>query len=278
MVVSIKNHKVSVDGSPVEYVKSPYTGGPLSKKPKILVMHFTYGGTAASSAQWFKSPQNPGSSAHVVIERDGTIIQCVDFNTVAWHAGKSKYGDLVGLNQYSLGIELANWGYLQRVPDGWQSYTQRRIAEPVLAAHRFGNPDGSSQPIGWEPYPEVQVQVAANLARSLVDSYGIDTIVGHEDISRGRKWDPGPAFDLDRFRALVFGGRGVDEDNFFEVTASEGLNLRSVASTAGVVLRVLPIGTRVEMHERSMNWFFVSVLNMAGRPEISGWVNSAFLK
>ncbi|MEQ1770105.1 MAG: N-acetylmuramoyl-L-alanine amidase [Devosia sp.] len=278
MAVAIKNNRVTVGGAAVDFVKSPYTGGGFAATPKVVVMHFTYGGTAASSAQWFKSPDNPGSSAHVVVERDGTIIQCVPLDTIAWHAGKSHLRNLVGLNQFAFGIEMANWGYLKRTPDGWQTYTQKRISDPVLAIHPYGNPDGSSQPIGWEAYPEAQVRAAADIARALVDTFGIDEIVGHEDISRGRKWDPGPAFDLTTFRALVFGDRADDGPSSFEVNSAEGLNLRAGASTANEVIRLLANGTKVEIVERQGNWALVSVLSSNGVAEINGWVNAAFLK
>lgn len=140
MEYSVRSHLLQLDGTPVPVVASPYVGGAFGSTPKIIVMHFTYGGSAASSAQWFKSADNPGSSAHVIVERDGSVIQCVPFNTVAWHAGRSTYKALTALNHHSLGIELANWGYLQKTPDGWQSYTQKKIADPVLAVHPYGNP------------------------------------------------------------------------------------------------------------------------------------------
>ncbi len=106
-------------GTPVDYIESSYVGGHFPQPPKIAVMHFTFGGTARSSAEWFRSPKNPGSSAHLVIERDGSVIQCVTWDRVAWHAGRSRWRDLSGLNRFSYGIELANWGYLKRAGDGW---------------------------------------------------------------------------------------------------------------------------------------------------------------
>lgn len=278
---SIKSHLLLGDGAAVPFVESPYVGGPFAATPKIIVMHFTYGGTASSSAHWFRSPDNPGSSAHIIVERDGSVIQCVPFNVVAWHAGKSKLqvGDslLEGLNQYSIGIEMANWGYLQRTPAGWQSYTQQKIADPVLAAHPYGNPDGSTGPIGWESYPEVQVRAATAIARALVSAYAINMIVGHEDISRGRKWDPGPAFDLKRLRGAVFGGRAEMGSSSFRVTAKEGLNLRDGPSISAKVIKVLPFEARVDVLKRADNWSEVSVLNDTSAPALSGWVNSAYL-
>ncbi len=116
-------------------------------------MHYTSGGTALSSANWFRSPANPGSSAHLVIDRDGSVIQCVDLTRIAWHAGASAWKKRSNLNRFAIGIELANWGALQRKGQGWASYTGVRIADPVLARHRNGNPDGSSGLIGWEGFP-----------------------------------------------------------------------------------------------------------------------------
>ena len=98
---AIKNSVLERDGAAVEQMPSPYKGGAFAKPPKIVVMHFTGGGSARSSAEWFRSPQNPGSSAHVVIDRDGSVVQCVPFNRVAWHAGKSQWHGLIGLNQYA---------------------------------------------------------------------------------------------------------------------------------------------------------------------------------
>ena len=41
------------------------------------------------------------------------------------------------------------------------------------------------------------------VAALLVREYGIKEILGHDDIAPKRKWDPGPAFPMDQFRATV---------------------------------------------------------------------------
>lgn len=202
---SIDGGRLLADGRAVEMIPSPYVSGRFAAPPPILVMHFTYGASARSSAEWFRAAENKGSSAHVVIERDGATLQCVPFDVVAWHAGGSSWKGKTNLNRTSIGIEMANWGYLKRKGDGWASYTGAPIADPVIAVHRNGNPDGSRSPIGWEPYPEAQFAAAVAIARALVAAYGITEIVGHDDIAPDRKWDPGPAFDMARFRAAVFG-------------------------------------------------------------------------
>lgn len=277
MGFSVREHRLFRDDEASTVIMSPHTGGKFRKKPKIVVVHFTYGASAKSSADWFRNPGNPGSSAHVVIDRDGSCFQCVGFDTVAWHAGASRLRDIVGLNKHSLGIELANWGYLKRSGDGWNCYTGNRIANAFIGTHKNGNPDGITTAIGWEPYPEEQFRAAAEVVRALVEAYGVDEIVGHDDIAPDRKWDPGPAFDMSRFRARVFGERASEADIRMQVGVQEGLNLRSGPGTQFEVLELLPSGTVVEPIERNGLWVSISVIGANGAPRRTGWVHSRYL-
>jgi len=45
-------------------------------------------------------------SSHVLIRRDGAVIQYVPFHKRAWHAGKSEYRGQQRCNDFSIGIEL----------------------------------------------------------------------------------------------------------------------------------------------------------------------------
>ena len=45
-------------------------------------------------------------SSHLLIERNGSIIQFVPFNKKAWHAGISKFQGRENCNEFSIGIEL----------------------------------------------------------------------------------------------------------------------------------------------------------------------------
>lgn len=284
MSFTIKRSKLYRDDQAIEFVRSPYTGGAFSSKPKILVIHFTSGGSARSSAKWFKNPDNPGSSAHLIIDRDGLVLQCVNLDTIAWHAGRSQWTNIqgknmVGLNQFSLGIELANWGHLRQTQDGWTSYTGVKIANPVLAVHKNGNPLGPRhQPAGWEAYPDVQFQAAVQIARTMVNTLDIDEIVGHDDIAPTRKWDPGPAFDMRRFRGLVFGGRNNDGDNHYIVSVKAGLNLRRGPGIQFDAITLLAQGTSLDPIETDGNWLNVSVLDKNNQPQFTGWVNSHYIK
>ncbi len=277
MGYSITGGTLQRDKSPVTQISSSFVGGRFRQSPKIVVIHFTGGGSARSSAEWFRSPQNAGSSAHVVIDRDGSVIQCVSFDKIAWHAGKSRWGALVGLNQYSYGVELANWGDLKSSGSEWSSHTGLRISDPFIATHRNGNPDGSPGPIGWEPYPEAQLSTATALMQLLVEGFGVKEVVGHDDIAPTRKWDPGPAFDMLRFRTRVFGDRRDNSDNLIEVRAVEGLNLRAGPGMQFAAIESLANGTPLQPSAREGRWIEVTVLGLAGQPRATGWVHSTFV-
>jgi N-acetylmuramoyl-L-alanine amidase len=170
-------------------------GGQPMPVRRFLVIHFTAGGTAQSSIDWWRKPEAKGASAHIVIDRDGTIYQCRPFNRTAGHAGKSGWSDprtgtrYTGLNSCSIGIELANGG---------NSYPTRFAAglAPVHARHKHGGPE-----VDWEAYPAAQLAACEALSKALVDRYHLDDVVGHEDIAPNRKTDPGPAFPMTALRS-----------------------------------------------------------------------------
>jgi AmpD protein len=45
-------------------------------------------------------------SAHLLVRRDGTVVQYVPFGRRAWHAGASQWRDRERCNDFSIGIEL----------------------------------------------------------------------------------------------------------------------------------------------------------------------------
>lgn len=105
-------------------------------------------------------------SAHLLIRRNGELLQFVSFDERAWHAGESCYDGRDNCNDFSIGVEL----------------------------------EGTDE----EPYSAEQYSVLAGVSNALIDAYaGLsgERIAGHSDIAPGRKTDPGQAFDWRRFRA-----------------------------------------------------------------------------
>ncbi|MGH6609566.1 MAG: 1,6-anhydro-N-acetylmuramyl-L-alanine amidase AmpD [Burkholderiaceae bacterium] len=107
-------------------------------------------------------------SSHLLIRRDGEIVQYVPFHLRAWHAGPSSYCGRDRCNDFSIGIELEGT-------------------------------DGSA-------YEPAQYRVLSESILALCDAYpslSIDRVVGHSDIAPGRKTDPGLSFDWPRLRTLL---------------------------------------------------------------------------
>lgn len=103
-------------------------------------------------------------SAHLLLKRTGEVLQFVSFDSRAWHAGLSCYEGRENCNDFSIGIEL----------------------------------EGADE----EPYADAQYASLTAVTEALLSHYpqlSADRIVGHSDISPGRKTDPGPAFDWQRY-------------------------------------------------------------------------------
>jgi AmpD protein len=114
-------------------------------------------------------------SAHLLIRRDGELVQYVPFHRRAWHAGNSCHDGRERCNDFSIGIEL----------------------------------EGADD-VAYEP---VQYERLAAVAAALMDAYpGLRParIAGHCDIAPGRKTDPGPAFDWARLRRALAACRTWD--------------------------------------------------------------------
>jgi AmpD protein len=114
----------------------------------------------------FESLRGLEVSAHVLIRRDGEIIQFVRFDDRAWHAGVSCFDGVENCNDYSIGIELEG--------------------------------------VDTEAYSDVQYRVLCLVTQAIAAAYPAVTrerISGHEHIAPGRKTDPGIAFDWQRYYA-----------------------------------------------------------------------------
>lgn len=140
-----------------------------------------------------------------MIGRDGKITQLVGFDKRAWHAGKSVWGQLENMNQFSIGIELVNAGKLRKNAAGqWVDSSMKMIPadEVTIAKHK-----NDSVEAGWHEYTEAQLEAALAVAVLLNSQYQFKDVLGHEDVSPGRKVDPGPLFPLESFRSKVMGRR-----------------------------------------------------------------------
>lgn len=103
-------------------------------------------------------------SAHLLLRREGGVIQFVSCRQRAWHAGLSSWGGRQRCNDFSLGIELEGCDEL--------------------------------------PFEEIQYRRLLDVVRLLCAHYPIEAVVGHSEVSPGRKTDPGPCFDWRRLATI----------------------------------------------------------------------------
>lgn len=256
-------------GDEVTFRGTPNIGGPLT--PRYLMLHYTAGSSAESSVASLCTRKPTGNaSAHLVLGRDGRIVQLAPFNVVTWHAGVSAWDGLTGLNQHSIGIEMDNAGVLDEIGGRCFTWFRKEIdtAEVQRAVHRHGGPQRP-----WHAYTGAQIERALELAELLVARYGLLDVIGHEDAAPGRKCDPGPAFPLAALRSRVTGrSDGLLEHRV--VTAST-LNIRrGPGADFEPVAAPLPRGTEVLVLEIGARWNRVEV---AGPTDLEGWVANAFL-
>ncbi len=268
--MEIKNH--ILHGSNVKkMVPSPNHSGEFKEGDlDTVIMHYTAGPYRVS----LNTLINPRSraSAHVIIDRDGTITQLVPFNLIAWHAGKSYYKGRSGFNKYSIGIEMVNYGPLTKSGNIYRAWFGEAVnpSEVIEAIHR-----NETKPRFWHIYTPEQIDAARDLVELLIETYGIKYILGHEEIAPRRKLDPGPAFPLDKFRDRLLGTKR-DEDGMPEKPSvgrviASSLNIRSQPnSNAPKVAKALPKGKKVYIIDEHNGWYKVAV-------EIQGWVFGKYI-
>lgn len=133
---------------------------------------------------YFASLRGLEVSSHLLVRRDGEVVQFVPFTHRAWHAGVSCFRGREACNDYSIGIEL----------------------------------EGEDE----TPYCDAQYAALSAVIGALLEacpSLGKRRIAGHCDVAPGRKTDPGPAFDwLRLYDALCARGAGHRVSNEAEVT------------------------------------------------------------
>lgn len=197
---TISNHKLQSDGKDIAFEQSPNGGAALV--PTYLIIHYTAGTTAKGAIDWFKNPAAE-ASAHLVLDRDGSVTQMMSFNKVAWHAGKSSWQGLIGFNRHSIGIEVVNAGKLHRNGAGkWVNWAGNVIKDQdvIIAKHK-----NETAEAGWHAYTDVQLERVVEIGIALRQKYKLIDVLGHDDIAPVRKIDPGPAFPMISVQSKIMG-------------------------------------------------------------------------
>lgn len=184
----------------VEKIPTPFVGGTI--RPTLILHHWTAGGSGRRSVEVLR---RLGLSAHLVVERDGTVYQTAPFTARCAHAGRSRWLGRSDVNGFSIGIEWANYGPLVREDGAFRTVygTPYDGPTPIEGAHA----NGSRQYLFWEPFTEAQGAVGLALQAALFARYPTLTgVAGHHEVSPGRKIDISPDPWLDRWREAVPAG------------------------------------------------------------------------
>lgn len=189
-----------------------------------LVIHY---GVANSMRSLVGAQRATGYWAHLTIDGytagpHGTkyeVFQSMPFNMKGSHAGKSSYKGRKSCNHFSIGVEIANPGPLIRCADGKlrtdtnaKKFFQGKGTpvwpedEAIESLHQDGR--RRIMPYGewthWATYTDQEIDILVEVGRALFKAYPtLQDVVGHDDISPGRKSDPGPAFPMDYLRKKV---------------------------------------------------------------------------
>jgi N-acetylmuramoyl-L-alanine amidase len=132
-----------------------------SAKADLIILHYTGMQSSEAALKWLCNQQS-GVSSHYLIDDAGAIVQMVDEDQRAWHAGVASWKGVTDINSCSIGIELHNPG------------------------HEFGYVD----------FTPAQVSATIALCRDIAERHAIAShnILAHSDVAPLRKIDPGEKF------------------------------------------------------------------------------------
>lgn len=167
------NHDCRPDNTEISLLVIHNISLPPNEFEGNYVDHFFTNRLNPSRHPYFEEIAHLKVSTHFYIDRKGIITQYVSVNLRAWHAGESLFENRPRCNDFSIGIELQG-------------------ADHII-------------------YTEAQYSRLVSLTQQLQSIFPLitaDRIVGHSDISPGRKTDPGSSFDWKRYLTLVEGGDG----------------------------------------------------------------------
>lgn len=173
----------------------------------MLLLHYTGMEDDAQALDWLCN-ETSEVSAHYYVHRDGSILQLVDETARAWHAGAAFWKGEPDINSCSIGIEIAN--------------------------------------AGNEEFPEVQLNAVIALCKDIIERHDIQPsrVLGHSDVSPGRKIDPGAHFPWAQFAEAGVGlwtdPEPIGGGRFFQ-KGDEGQPIQALQSMLGVFGYEIPI-------------------------------------
>ncbi|AEB07626.1 N-acetylmuramyl-L-alanine amidase, negative regulator of AmpC, AmpD [Coriobacterium glomerans PW2] len=164
-------------------MRTSFAHGPKPAEfQRYIVLHDTEGtGDADSVINWWDASGH-GVAAHFVVNRDGSVVQCVALDNIAHHAG---YGDTGHNDFYGTCDESRDDKVGADQIGGWaRDYGMNSYSVGIELVHVGGS----------GPYPEAQLDALDNLIAYIDAYYGSEsTIIDHKAWRTGNS-DTSPEF------------------------------------------------------------------------------------
>ncbi len=261
-----------------------YDHNRTNPNPKYIIMHFTTGTKMESTINHFKDPASLVST-HLLIGRDGRVVQFLPFDRIAHHTGYSWWEQESNLNKCSIGIEMDNAGLLIRKDNLWQRHKMIIPDSDVLQEphwKQYTPKDPKNYP-GWQKFTPVQLDVALNIVKALVKRYpSIQEILGHDDVNLRNRYDPGPAFPMRDFRMALFGRETPDIKEYVlnhETDIYSNFNGRLPNTNQRTFDVPVPANSLVSVIREEGDFTLVSILKAKdSKIQGSGWVQTTSLE
>lgn len=196
---SVINGRLYDENGAVPFRKTTNQNGKLrGNSPRFAVVDYT-GSTLTEAMSFYRDP-GAKTSAHLLIGRHGEVVQMVLFDEKAWHAGRSSWNDISGLNDYSVGIDLVAFGRLTKTNSQWVNWR----GDVIEDKHVDYGASEATDSLGWHSYTELQRRTLEAVLKSLVATYSIEEVLRSSQISPNRKDGPGPYLDVENIASRAF--------------------------------------------------------------------------
>lgn len=174
------------------FPKSRTQGHYRTGYPKGAIVHFTAGWRNGLN-EGLEAQARDGYS-YLLIDKDGNIGQNFALDSWGWHAGPSSWKGLDGtVSDELVGIEIQAGGSLDKDGKTWFGKTPD-------ATRRIAKKTANQQAGVYESYTQAQEEALIRLLRWLHSNnpevFKFEFVLGHDEVSPGRKNDPGGALSM----------------------------------------------------------------------------------
>lgn len=163
------------------------------KNLSAIVVSNTEGDSATQHCRRLCALKSP-LSKHIIINRDGQIIQMIDFQTQGRLSLRCSFSQKENHNASSIGIALENSGLLSKQDDKYFNWFGQRIPDDQVC---FVHNDY------WHSFTNQQLDTFNTLCQLLIGAYNISAIHLLSNLNPTLPNIPGPHLKVDKIRRLI---------------------------------------------------------------------------